>query len=261
LQAGSDPFSVESIKARPHVLIEAERFYPALRANGNQYGPSFQNVSSIWQAGDQAVARLRVPRHDGKSERHCLHPALLDAVTQLLAPFIAERGRTFVLRSIDEIAVAQLEFPAELWAHATLLPEGDADTIVGDLRVLDGSGNTCLELSRVAFTLLEPSDSAGGKPSVRLALAANSPPAARDSLILGQHFGVGVELEFAPYNQVFNSAGRRKRVPAEQRRRERHRAEPRRVGDEEQPAPMELSRKGQSMLRRRRLPNGSRSST
>ena len=48
-------------------------------------------------------------------------------MTQLLAPFIMEKGKTFILRSIEKVEVTDVNFPDTLWGHATLLPEGDGD--------------------------------------------------------------------------------------------------------------------------------------
>jgi hypothetical protein len=86
-----------------------------MRENGNQYGPRFQNVSSIWRAGDQTLGRLSVTRQHGESEPHYLDPCLLDSVTQLLAPFIMEKGKTFILRAIEKIEVTDVNFPDVLW--------------------------------------------------------------------------------------------------------------------------------------------------
>ena len=44
-------------------------------------------------------------------EPHHLHPSLLDSVTQLLAPFTMEKGKTFALRSIEKIEANGLQFP------------------------------------------------------------------------------------------------------------------------------------------------------
>ena len=101
--------SPDAFKARPHTEIDAQHLYQALRRNGNQYGPAFQNVRAIWQSGDQCLGRLSfVPPRDAT---HCLHPSLLDSVTQLLAPFAMEAGRTFILTSIGRIALAEDELP------------------------------------------------------------------------------------------------------------------------------------------------------
>ena len=131
-------------------MIDSEQFYKTLRENGNQYGPRFQNVSSIWRAGDQSLGRLSVARQDREIG---LHPSLLDSMTQLLAPFIMEKGKTFILRSIEKIEVTDVNFPDTLWGHATLLPEreGDEKGFLGNVRVFDQSGKPYLQLSGVAF--------------------------------------------------------------------------------------------------------------
>ena len=53
--AGIDAFSIEAFQAQSHAVIDSEQFYKTLRQNGNQYGPRFQNVVSIWRAGDQSL--------------------------------------------------------------------------------------------------------------------------------------------------------------------------------------------------------------
>src|SRR2546421_3963619 len=84
--AGTEPFAIEAFQARAQTVIGADRFYGQLRENGNQYGPSFQRVVSIWRAGDQSVATLAAGRRKGAGEPPGLHPTLLDSMTQLLAP-------------------------------------------------------------------------------------------------------------------------------------------------------------------------------
>ena len=158
LETGVDAFSIEAFQAQSHDVIDSEQFYKTLRENGNQYGPRFQNVSSIWRAGDQSLGRLSVARQDREIEPHYLHPSLLDSMTQLLAPFIMEQGKTFILRSIEKVEVRDVNFPDTLWGHAMLLPEGGGDEngFLGNVRVFDQSGKPYLELSGVAFTLTRP---------------------------------------------------------------------------------------------------------
>jgi acyl transferase domain-containing protein len=172
---GTDAFSIEAFQAQSHAVIDSEQFYKRLRESGNQYGPRFQNVSSIWRAGDQSLGRLSVAREHRESGPHCLHPSLLDSVTQLLAPFTMEKGKTFILRSIEKVEVRDVNFPDTLWAHATLLSEddGDAKGILGNVRVFDQSGKPYLELSGVALTLLDRADAADEKATANLVIASN----------------------------------------------------------------------------------------
>ena len=144
-EAGTDAFSIEAFQAQSHAVIEPEQFYKTLRENGNQYGPRFQNVSSIWRAGDQSLGRLSVARQDRAIEPHYLHPSLLDSMTQLLAPFIMEKGKTFILRSIDKVEVTDVNFPDTLVGPchaATDSDDGDKKGFLGNVRIFDQSGKT-----------------------------------------------------------------------------------------------------------------------
>jgi len=200
---GADAFSIEAFQS--HAVIDSEQFYKKLRENGNQYGPRFQNVASIWRAGDQSLGRLAVARQQGEIEPHFLHPCLLDSVTQLLAPFTMETGKTFILRSIEKVEVTDVDFPDTLWGHATLLPGDDATGILGNVRVFDQSGKPYLELSGVAFTLLDRVDVTEEKTAANLIIASNfTAEPLEDALnFWGDHFGVHIRIKFAPYNQIF----------------------------------------------------------
>jgi len=200
-------FSIEAFQAQAHAVIDSEQFYERLRENGNQYGPRFQNVSSIWRAGDQSLGRLSVAREHRQGGPHTLHPSLLDSIKQVLAPFTMEEGKTFILRSIEKLELRDVNFPDTLWVHATRLPEddGDAKRILGNVRVFDQSGKPYLELSGVAFTLLDRVDVADEKAAANLVIASNfTAEPLEDALdFWGDHFGVQIRTEFAPYNQIF----------------------------------------------------------
>jgi len=78
-RAGTDAFSIEAFQAQSHAVIDSEQFYKALRENGNQYGPRFQNVSSIWRAGAQSLGRLSVAgQHERSSHITCTRAAGFD---------------------------------------------------------------------------------------------------------------------------------------------------------------------------------------
>jgi FkbH-like protein/FkbM family methyltransferase len=199
--------SIEAFQAQASAVITAEQFYRTLRDNGNQYGPRFQNVSSIWRAGNQALGKLSVASEHNKGGPHCLHPSLLDSMAQLLAPFLTGKSRTLVLRSIDRLALWDTAFPDTLWGCATLLSghEGDDTGGVGDVRIFDQSGRPYLELGGIAFTLLDRADAGDGKAATNLLIGSNfTAQPLEDSLkFWGDHFGVPVRPEFAPYDQVF----------------------------------------------------------
>src|SRR5204863_6901993 len=182
-------------------------FYERLRENGNQYGARFQNVSAIWRAGDQSLGRLSVARPGEAIEAHYLHPSMLDAMTQLMAPFIIEQGKTFILRSIEKIEIADIDFPDTLWGHAVRLPESDRDgsNLIGNVRIFDPSGKAHVKLSGIAFTLLDRVDAADDAAAASLVIASSfTAEPIEDSLkFWADHFGVPIRIEFAPYNQIF----------------------------------------------------------
>ena len=62
-----------------------------------------------------------------------------------------------------------------------------------------------MELSGVAFTLLDRVDVADEKAAANLVIASNfTAEPLEDSLkFWGDHFGVQIHIEFAPYNQIF----------------------------------------------------------
>src|SRR5688572_27424509 len=87
--AASDPntFAIETFQAQAQAMTSSDQFYKKLRANGNQYGPHFRNVSGLWQTDDQILGKLSVPHVHSQASPHHLHPCLLDSVMQLLASF------------------------------------------------------------------------------------------------------------------------------------------------------------------------------
>lgn len=206
-RADSKAFPIQTFQAQSHMMMEAERFYRTLCESGNQYGPSFQNISSILRVGNQSLAKLTVGQRDREIEPHVVHPTVLDSITQLLAPFITETGKPFVLRAIEKVEVMDVNFPDTLWAHATLLPESEIDGkgFAASVRAFDESGKTYLECSGVAVSLLDSFDVADEKRAATLAIASNfTAEPLEDSLkFWADYFGSPRQLEFAPYNQLF----------------------------------------------------------
>lgn len=201
----NEPFSIEEFQAQAHDVIDSQRFYRKLRDNGNQYGPRFQCVSSIWRADNQSLGRLSWRR--AGSEPHCVHPALLDSMTQMLAPFMMAEGRTFILRSIERIEIADLNFPDTFWCYATRLPEteGENKGVVGNIRVFGTLGKRYLELSGVVFTLLDDARALEKDTASSMVVACNfTAEPLEDSLkFWAAHFGLQTNIEFAPYDQIF----------------------------------------------------------
>ncbi|HXE84565.1 MAG TPA: FkbM family methyltransferase, partial [Gemmatimonadales bacterium] len=172
--------------------LEAAELYRKLRENGNQYGPAFQRVTGIWRTGeDQCIGRLAALPTGLEAS-----VLILDAATQLLASLTLGVGKTFVLRSIERIdfAKADAPFSGTMWARAMLRP----GELMGDVELFGDDGQQLVCLAGVAFTLLE-------SVATRLVVAANfTAEPVEDALrYWSDQFGVRLDVEFAPYDQVF----------------------------------------------------------
>ena len=205
LRAGENPLSIETFQTQARSVIDSEQFYKKLRENGNQYGPYFQKVSTIWRAGDQSLGNLMARRQDQDPETHLFHPSVLDAALHLLAPFMTELGKTFVLRSIGKVEAAGGNLPEELWVHATRMGDGDERRLHGDIRVFDAWGKPYFEITGIAFDLLDRQEAPSEPARATLVVAANfTAEPIEDCLnFWADHFDLRIRAEFAPYNQIF----------------------------------------------------------
>ena len=200
--------SVESFQRHAETAIAGKSLYKKLTTNGNQYGPQFQNLKYIWRKGNEVLGQISWPRAQAASDgAHCLHPALLDSVTQMLAPFLADEGQTFVLRSIEEIRIATTSFPESFWGHATLRTRSThaEHSHVGEVTAFDDSGHLYLELSGVTFDLLGRMDAAEDTAATKVVVTSNfTADLIEDPLnFWAKQLGGRFDIEFAPYNQVF----------------------------------------------------------
>ena len=106
---------------RENALIDLRGFYDTLRKNGNDYGPSFQRISSLRQSGSQWLGSISATHPAEGDEPAYLHPAVLDSMTQLLAPFMMDNRQTFILRSIERVEILNPRPASSLLGVATVL--------------------------------------------------------------------------------------------------------------------------------------------
>jgi FkbH-like protein/FkbM family methyltransferase len=184
-------------------LATGADFYRQLRGNGNQYGPHFQTLADIRRSGAQIVGRFAdaAVAQDGD-----ISPPLLDAASQLLSAFTIERGRTFILKSIEHLVLRAPDVSRPCWAIASRTESGDAG-LAGSVAVTDANGACLWELSGVTLAFIERPASAAtaSAEETRLCVASTfTAEPLEDSLrFWAGHFGRTVRVDFAPYNQVF----------------------------------------------------------
>lgn len=200
--------SLSDLRALSDEVIDADRFYAALSANGNQFGPSFRNVTTIWRAGNETLGKLSIAPLNGSGGDAGFHPGVLDSITQVLASFIVGESRTFVLRAVESIELSDQHLPDTLWVHAEMRSgeeDGGDPGLTGDLRVLCPSGRTHLKLTGVRFSLLDRVETETEEATERFVIASNftAEPVGESLDFWASLFESTLSTEFAPYDQVF----------------------------------------------------------
>jgi acyl transferase domain-containing protein/acyl carrier protein len=128
--------------------LPIERYYPAIRALGLEYGPAFRGIRELWQGDAQALSHV-VLTEDVTSEGYTVHPAFLDACLHIYpalaeahADFSAppdEPSRCFLPISLERVQVFQTG-RREAWVHAMRRPGASADAMTIDISLHDDDG-------------------------------------------------------------------------------------------------------------------------
>jgi FkbH-like protein/FkbM family methyltransferase len=202
------PTAPEVFQQNAQPPIDQAAFYRGLRENGNEYGPRFQALRQVWRSGNEVLARLASPR-TGAPGDFSLDPIVVDAAIQTLMVFGLDRGRTLVLRTIDEVLFRRQAVLTESWVTARLRPENPnaSKDLVGDIEVRDDSGACWLELRGVKLTSLDSNRAAQVIPGIAtnmvVAATFTAEPIADVLRFWSDTLGLPIRLSFAPYGQVF----------------------------------------------------------
>jgi acyl transferase domain-containing protein/acyl carrier protein len=83
----SPEFDPERIRSRAGQPVAGEAFYAAQHQSGYHFGPSFRWAKQIWQGENETLCELMSRIPGDQSERHLLHPGLLDSCFQMIGGF------------------------------------------------------------------------------------------------------------------------------------------------------------------------------
>ena len=156
------PFSADEIRARCPEELTAEAHQEQMAAMALRYGPTFQGIQRLWRRPGEVLGQLALPAalaHE--ASRYGVHPALLDALLQLLAAsFTGEASlpanSTYLPVRIGSVRLFRRP-EGELWGHARLSTWPGADVVSpgGDVTLHDASGALVLEARGLAVQRLE----------------------------------------------------------------------------------------------------------
>lgn len=142
--------TAEEIQARCTEQISGRNFYFKLHDRGFQYGRAFQEIGWLWRRDGEALAQLQVPQ-TLEMEGYQIHPAILESSFQVLAatlPLRTAPGSGLYL----PVGIARARIygrpTGHLWGHARLQSgiEHNSKLVEGDVRLLDESGSTLVEV-------------------------------------------------------------------------------------------------------------------
>jgi acyl transferase domain-containing protein/NADPH:quinone reductase-like Zn-dependent oxidoreductase/acyl carrier protein/SAM-dependent methyltransferase len=164
-------------KRRPDVPAAAH--YRSAEAVGLAYGPAFRTVAEIWLDGGTVLARLAAPETVvDETERHCLHPALLDGCFQLLVDALAdEQGGASLAFVPVKLGWLRLDRPGTAVSFARgRIRRRNPRSLAADFTLYDAAGQTVADLREVRFAAVQ---FAGDALDELMHLAVRAVPAPR----------------------------------------------------------------------------------
>jgi acyl transferase domain-containing protein/thioesterase domain-containing protein/acyl carrier protein len=138
---------VRPLRGRLRSRLTPAAVYSACEQLGLHYGPAFRGITALWRRPGEALGRIRLPdslRAD--AGRYHIHPALLDACSQVLLLAAPELGgrRTWLPARIDRLAT-HARVGRNLYCRAVLV-QASADALSADFQLFDARGRVLMEV-------------------------------------------------------------------------------------------------------------------
>ncbi len=196
----NNTIAIESIQEVPDATQSAKSFYQQLLEAKNEYGRSFQGIYHIWKKDNVALGQINLNEQAEAVAHMTMSPILLDVCSQVLAATHDGNGRTFMLTGFDGIQFNQ-PLKDVVWSHAQLTSQSE-EQIQGNVTLLNAKEEIVAELTGVTLQYLAGSAEKSKFP-IAVAATFTSEPIAESLQFWGEQLGQPVEVQFAPYNQLF----------------------------------------------------------
>ena len=148
-QQGQQDDQIESIRRRCQEQLSLTDFYQTLNERGIQLGASFRGIEELRRRDGEALGRIRLSQAlTPEADLYQIHPTLLDACFQVLIAALPQK--TFNdealylptgMRSFQQYK----HLGEQVWSHARLLQDKNADGVEGDIHILDKNGEVLAE--------------------------------------------------------------------------------------------------------------------
>ena len=148
-----EKFDMEFIRSRCPEEIQGSMFYESQKERGNQWGPCFQGIHTLWRGDGEALSQIHIsPQLEAVLGDYRFHPAVADFCGHVLAATLpvddtGHRSGAFVGGGIAEVRVYGSPVGRRLWSHARLRQDGQTaeNVLIGDVRVWDENENLISE--------------------------------------------------------------------------------------------------------------------
>ena len=159
----SETFDRTSILACCPEQMDGSTFYADQAERGNQWGPCFQGIHTLWRGDMEALSQIRIPPPlVANLEDYLFHPAVADFSGHVLCATLPQddprqRLGAFVGGEIGEVRIYKSPVGRQLWSHARLRQDaqGDANVLIGDVRLWDENGELISETIEAKLRYLD----------------------------------------------------------------------------------------------------------
>jgi acyl transferase domain-containing protein/acyl carrier protein len=151
--------TLAELRTRSSEQVSGQDYYLRLRESGIDYGPFFQSIAQLWRNNGDVLGEVTVPDgSDAEFNAYRIHPAILDAGLQIMGAAVAAEATQngnqgiYMPTRIDQVRVGG-RTGRHLWSNAHV-QERDADTVTGEVRLLDEAERVAVEILGLRFEYL-----------------------------------------------------------------------------------------------------------